>query len=611
MYSLIAALCALLGVIPLLVTRKLGSAALVGAMAFLLIWGTSYLWTPTTIWPLYGIYGFWILLFWAISAFVDFLPEERASSVVLFPVAGMLLFIGSWIFGSGCFHAAEYASMIGPMESRVWTQDVQPKDPRHMRMSTRENAVYLAGKTLGEAGAIGSQFEISEEHMTLQRIKGELWYVAPLDFVDLRSWNGTDGTPGYVMVHGEDPNRRAILKQLPPDQHLRFMPGAWAWDNLERHLRINKGYTNLGFAEYKFEIDEDGKPWWVIPTYLPTIMWNGEKVTGVIIVDPVNGDATFKTLENVPDWIERVIPGSFVQSYIDWAGAYHDGWRNKVWIKKGLTEPEEPNLIYASDGTSEWVTGVTSTNRLDESLIAVIYTNSRTGKSVYYATNGGTTDAGVLQAVDKHQDVQFKKLHGVDPQLYNVYGTMASVVPLLNENHAYQGVAIVDVMNIQTIGVGSNQQEAVRRYQQLMSRSGQQVSLDKTRSLVTLEGIVDRFAGDVISTGTVYYLHLQNVPHLFTGGSSDSVKLPSTQKGDRVKVEYFNSGEDVVPIHSFDNLSLPLSTTTPQTQVRVRAEERRVEEENNTQAHTVLKQIVEELTSEQIRELGKKLPNNQ
>ena len=607
-YLPVALVCALIGVLPLILRRKMDAAIIWGVIAFIIIWTTSYASTPTTVWPLFGIFGLWVVFFWAVTTIMDIGSQERVTPTILFPVGGVLIFVGSLILGSGMFRAQEYASLLGSMEPRVWTQDIQPKDPKHMRMATRENAVYLAGKTLGEAGAIGSQFQVSEKHMTLQRIKGELWYVAPLDFADFRSWNGSNGSPGYVMVHGEDPNRRAILKQLPEGQRLRFTPGAWFGDELERYLR-NNGFLNIGLAEYKFEIDEDGKPWWVIPTFTPTIMWNGEKITGVVMVDPINGDTTFKPLDEIPGWIERVIPAFIVKQNIAWQGDYHDGWLNRVWIKKGLTEPEEPNLIYASDDTSEWVTGVTSTNASDASLIAVIYTNSRTGKSVYYETKGGSTDYGVVQAVDSHQDVQFKKLHGVDPQLYNVYGTMASVVPLLNENHAYQGLAIVDVMNIQTIAVGSNQQEAVRRYQQLMSRSGQQVSLDKTRGLETIEGIVDRFASDVISTGTAYYLHVENVPHLFTGGSTDSIKIPVTKLGDRVKIEYFASGEDVVPMRTFDNLSLVLQTTAAQTQVREHAEERRVNEEVSTEAQTVLEQV-KNLTPEQMRELGKKLPAN-
>ena len=185
---------------------------------------------------------------------------------------------------------------------------------------------------------------------------------------------------------------------------------------------------------------------------------------------------------------------------------------------------------------------------------------------------------------------------GIIPLLVTKKPAAAAIVAII-AFFIIWGISYLYVMNIQTIAVGSNQQEAVRRYQQLMSRSGQQVSLDKTRRLETIEGIVDRFASDVVSTGMAYYLHVENVPHLFTGGSTDSIKIPVTKLGDRVKIEYFASGEDVMPMRTFDNLSLVLQTTAAQTHVRERAEERRVNEETRT-GFTILKQIVNEMNQE-------------
>ncbi|MBI5531023.1 MAG: hypothetical protein HY918_06030 [Candidatus Doudnabacteria bacterium] len=589
--------------------RKITAAVWQGSISAIVLWLVFYLATPSTVWPLFGVPGVFIFICWIIAAVIDAFIEDdydtHITKAAIFPIGAAVLYIGSFILGSGLFRADEYQHMIGSLETRVWTQDVQPKDPKHMRMSTRENAIYLAKKALGEAGAIGSQFVISEDHMTLQMINGELWYVAPLDFSGFSVWLNTKATPGYIMVHGEDPHRQPILKILLSDQQFRYMPEACFGNNLERHLR-NNGYLGKGLAEYQFEIDDNQRPWWVVSTFEPTIMWSGKKVTGVAIVDPVSGDINFKRMGEIPDWIDRAIPSNYVKNYLDWWGEYTHGWLNSWWGTKDLTKPEDPNLIYASDQQPDWVTGLTSRNDKDDSLVSLVYTNSRTGKTVLYKTKGGGTDQAVLDAISKNQDVQYKKLHGVDPQLYNVYGIMSSVVPLLSENHAYQGVAIVDITNIQTVATGRNQFEALRAYQKLLSQFGQQVALDKTRDLQTIEGTVDRVKPDLLTTGAVYYVHLKGVPHLFTGGSADFHKLPVTEPGDKVKIEYFASGEDIVPMHNFDNLSLPLEVTKAQTEVTERSTQRRDKEEAQNEARTVTEEI-KQMSPEQLRELGKKI----
>lgn len=608
MYLLgIATLCAAIGVIPLLLAKKFGSAISQGVIAWLVAWGILYLATPSTAYPLFGLPGFLILLCWIVAAIVDAIIEEDITWVACFPVVVAIIYIGSFILGSGMFRADDYKNMIGQVDERIWTQDVQPKDPKHMRMSTRENATYLAKKVLGEAGAIGSQFNISEDHMTLQMINKELWYVVPLDYQGFSVWTSTDGVPGYIMVSGEDPHRQAILKMMPANQKMKYTPGAFFSEELERQLR-NKGFINLALTDYTFEIDEAGKAWWVVSAYKPTILWNGEKLEGVVVVDPVSGDANLYPVEKIPDWIDRALPKNFIKNYLAWNGEYIHGWMNTWWGTKDIVKPEDPGLIYGVGDQPEWVTGVTSKNSKDDSLVALVYTNSRTGKSIRYKVAGGGTDEAVLDAVNKNNHVQFRKLHGADPQLYNVYGTMASVVPLLNESHAFQGVAIVSINNIQTVAVGNDQYEALREYEKLISRSGQQVVLDKERSLKVIEGVVDRYGQELLTSGTTYYIHISGVPHLFTGGAGElSVKLPMVRVGDKVKIEYYASGRDVVPMNSFDDLSLVLTETKDQKEVRQKSIERKTGEETRREASTVLENI-KQLSPEQLKELGKQIP---
>lgn len=605
-YFIVALVCAIAGAMPLWIGRKVKAALIQTAVSVPVLWGPVYFSTPSTVWPLFGAFGLFVFLLWFIAALIDGIMEDNITFAAAFPCIAMVLYIGSFILGSGMFRASDYARMVGTIEERVWTQDVQPKDPRHMRMSSHENAIYLARKVLGEAGAIGSQFSISGDHMTLQKIGEELWYVVPLDYAGFSVYTSTRGVPGYVMVDGEDPHRQPVLVMFP-EQRMQYTPGAYFEYNLERHMRTH-GYFNIGLADYTFEIDDENKPWWVVTTFQPTIMWSGEKLTGVAVVNPFTGDIKFEELGKIESWIDRVIPKDYVKMYLAWYGKYNNGWFNSWWGRLNLTEPENPILIYGSEGQPDFVTGITSNNASDDSLIGLVYTSSHDGKSVFYKTNGGSTDAAVLDAVNKNQKVQFRHLHGVDPQLYNVYGTMASVVPLLSGNHAFQGVAIVEINNIQTVAVGDNQFDALREYEKLLSEQGQRIALEKFHDLSAIEGVVDRIGCENSSTGTLCYVHIVNVPHLFTGSSDMSPKLLVTRASDKIRVEFVASGEDVVPMRSFDNLSLVLQKTTVQQEMQKRREDNKAGDEAKQNAPTIRERL-KQLTPKELEELGKHLPS--
>lgn len=613
-YFLASLLVAIIGVVPLLLRGKIGLAISEAIGGFLVIWLIAYLGCPSTAYPLLGYFGFATFLMWILSAIVDgattretrnYYDSGTVTWTAWFPIVTLIVYMGSCVGGSGMLRATEYASMIGPMEERVWTEDVQPKSPEHMRMGNDENATYQAQKTMGSAGAIGSQFAISEDHMTLQMINGSLWFVVPLDYVGFSVWTSTSGVPGYIKISGEDPHRQPELVMLPNDQRMIYTPNAYFGDNLERHLR-NTGYLNVGLANCTFEIDESGKPFWVITTFKPTIMWSGEKATGVVVVDPTTGATTFFEMGKVPDWIDRAVPANYIWNYLAWQGEYSYGWVNSWWGGKGLTKPENPMLIYGEDDQPEFVTGITSKSNKDDSLVALIYTNSRTGKSVKYVMKGGATEAAVLDAVNKNQQVQFKHLHGAAVQLYNVNGIATAVVPLLNESHAFQEVAMVSINDIQRVAVGTNQTQALRAYEALISEGGQRIALDKERDIQTIEGVVDRKSAETTPNATIYYVLLRDVPHLFLieGGTPE---LIITNPGDKVRMEFYQSARDVVPVKSFTNLDIRLSTSVAQQIVAGTVRTRQNQQEAKEDAQTTLERL-KKLSDEELQKLGKQVP---
>lgn len=593
-FFLLALVTSILGIAPLLIARSFGAAVIAGVVELLLSWWVYYMVVPSFVWPLWGMAGAFVVICWVISA-IMIIKEEALYYVVIAPIVGILVFAVSGFIGWGAFNAKEYANLIGEVETRGWVNDFQPADPRHVRLVSSEFAGWQADKQLGEVpGAIGSQFEVVKDYLTIQLIRGELWYVAPLDYKGFAVWTSVEGAPGYVMVHGEDPMRPA---RVITGYKFQYMPGAWFDKNLERHLWSN-GYASKGLTDYTFEIDEEGNPWWVVTVFEPTIKWWGLKATGVVVVNPTTGEHKFYPIGQVPKWIDRVVPDQFVEDYVYNRGVYHAGWLNSWWAKKNLMKPEQPTIVYGSDGEPYWVTSVTSTTEKEESRVGLYYTHARTGKSVFYRAVGGTEKA-VLKSVDNK--VKFKNFHGSGPVLYNIYGTMADVVPILGENKTFQGVAIVGIENLQ-VAEGRDSHEAFREYQKIVAKSGQQVTPELGRQQKKLSGIVDRIAYDLKGGVTTYYFHLTGVAHLFSGGSELSPKLPVTKVGDKVMVTFIDSREDVVPLLSFDNLSLELLSTPAQLEMREKVERRKEEITTHREARPAHEEL-QKLSDKELQEL--------
>lgn len=621
---ILALVCAFFGVLPLALRFRSPGGMIGSAVMFVLAgvagWILIYQDCPSTVYPLLGGIGLWVLALWSIVALTDlfsipFTIDRGDDPVfpwtvlppVLFGCALLLVSIGN----SAMLNSKEYASMAGVSEERVWTNDIQPKDPKHMLMGSRENAFVFANKaiTQGKAGSIGSQFHISP-HITLQKVNGEFWYVAPLDFNNFSVWKSSDGVPAYIKVSAEDPNRQPIKVELK--DKMLFTPEAWFDGCLLRHLR--NSYLNRDFYEFRFEIDEEGNPWWIVPAFVPQCGWWAEKITDLLVVNPVSGEikrydpqAQPGSPEAVPDWVDRVYPGELIEDYLAWRGMYHLGWINTMGgfpffgAQKDLTEPQEPILIYSSEGKADWVSGITSTNNADDAIIGLVYTDSRTGKSVSYKVQGGATEEAVVRAVNANEGVQFRQLFGVNPQIYNCEGVMASIVPLLNKEYIFQAVAIVDIMNLKFIAVGSDQYQALRQFQKLMGSSGQQVALSNNFELKELTAPVARIGFDHVAAA--YFLYFAGTPHLFSLDSTVRPTLPLTQVGDMVKIKYENSGQRILPVLEFENTLLPLEGTADETAVTNKAAEHQQEEQQRSALPTAQEHVKDKIKNMSTKEL--------
>ncbi len=561
---------------------------LLGAM--LLVFGTL----PSTAGPLFGDVGVLALWFMMINAVIAFFLLETEDGKVWPIGAGalaLLVLLATSFASSTYTNAIAYSRLVGQIEQKHWSDDFQPKDPKHFRVSSQENAEMLSARAIGQAttlnangqpNSIGSQFQVNEGVSSIQFIHNELWTITPLD------WTGwgpqfdgrTPGVPGYIKVSGENPTIPAHYVGLASGQEFQYTPEALWSKNLDRLVWYY--HSDKIIADKHLEVDENDKPHYIISLALPTIGWWGEKVVGALIIDPVTGEGAdkFIPLGEVPSWVDRVEAMHLVHRNLDYHSKYAGGWVNRSVYGNSVLAATETHFGYGSNGEPVFQTGITAhnTNQSDndkaskpDSLVAAYYTNTRTGKTTEYMLNGGATEKSAVDQCNLIGDVKNKSYHATTPQLYNVYGRLSYVAPLQNASHAFAGACIVSVMNVQVLAWGPSAHEADLAFKQVIVNGNTQMAIEGTSTVSKITGKVARMGSFLVSGSTTYFMLVDGTPHLFTVPVASSNKISLTREGDHVEVEYYDSHEEVMPVYKFDNLSVKLEASANETEVRTRA----------------------------------------
>lgn len=131
------------------------------------------------------------------------------------PIFALIIIIIKVISGANIFNAQNYSELIGGIKGKTqnhWSQEIQPLDPTKIRLVPKELVLSLAKTALSKDGAtLGSQFPLDTDKITLQKIRGDYWYLIPLDFKGWRVWTKADGVPGYVKFNAVDPYAKPVL----------------------------------------------------------------------------------------------------------------------------------------------------------------------------------------------------------------------------------------------------------------------------------------------------------------------------------------------------------------------------------------------------------------
>ncbi len=441
-----------------------------------------------------------------------------------------------------------------------------PTDANHIVLVSQSVASYKGQQILGSNGQnLGSAYNLDPSSYTLQSINHHLYYVAPLSYNNLFVNLSSPTTPGFVVVDAENPQ---AVPQLYTDQvkqgtSLRYLPGALLNQDLLRHVYLS-GYTYGRLLDPTLELDDNFHPYWTISLMQPIRGYVGDVLTEVLIIDAHTGVITQYKPNNIPAWVDRVMPANTVSQYLQWWGLYHAApWFNPSGL--GQQSPaSDPQLLYNNVDQPVWLIPMTSSSANDNSSTGIFLFNTHMNEADFYPLAG----LGIGDNVEKTFQSTRANIRGYNVasvQLYEIYNTptwVAIYVQNTDSGDIFQDVGIVDAKELN----GSNVQfettlsQALQDYQQWLTQLGTGSTAPATGTTQTVQGKVLRVSSVQEGTNTVYYLQIAGQQAIFTANLSLSPKLPLVQPGDIIKGDYLNTGGTVVNFKTFDDLSINLGS---------------------------------------------------
>lgn len=474
-----------------------------------------------------------------------FFIRNKKYMITAFAVAAVYVAVA--IVCSPVANYKAHRNLIGNIEEVDFSSEIKYIDLNQLPTIDKELAGKLADKKLGEIASLGSQVTVGELH--LQSINGELYYVAPLEHSSFLKWlTNREGTEGYIKVSATNQNDVELVTELNGEPvNIKYLDSAYLFSDLRlaSYLRDLKA----GHTDYTFELDDTGRPYWVVTRYDNAIGISEAKAIGVLVMDAQTGQAEVYDIENAPKWIDRIQPKSFMNRYINKWGELVHGVFNFT-DKDKLTTTSGMNIIY-NDDLCYYYTGITSVGS-DESLVGFTLTNTRTGETKLYKTSGATENASMKSAEGKVQQYGYTATF---PYLINIQNEPTYFMTLKDSNGLVKQYAIVNVKNYNTVGVGDTLQGTLNKYLEGLTNTS--ISLEGGNKQEVITGEVERI-GVVIKDGTsIYDMKLKDNDNIFQVSTETARDAALTTVGDSVEMNFIKVGSSrYIIVNSFINNSL-------------------------------------------------------
>ena len=506
-----------------------------------------------------GFYGFFLLL----SAFYCVLSIARTFGLstmqdgkelwkgikdcCLVPAilcgALILLFLIGNLISAPIFRAKAYSELLKTEESS-FTEDIDEISFDQIPMLDSTSANNLANRKLGELADLVSQFEVNGESYQINYNDRPV-RVTFLNYGDIFKWfkNTSSGIPAYMVI--DMVSQEVTVKRLA--EGIRYSPSELFFRYVNRYLRFR--YPTLMFEDVNFEIDEEGRPWWVASVITKRIgLFGGEDVIGAVLMDAVTGESEYCAVADIPTWVDRAFTADIIMQQYDYYGMYHNGFINSLFTQSGCTVTTR-GYNYIAQDDDVWVyTGITSVGG-DESNIGFILVNQRTKAAKYYAIAGAEEYSAMSSAEGA---VQQYKYVSTFPLLLNLEGQPTYFMALKDASSLVKMYAMVNVQQYQIVATGTSVADCQQSYLEQLRKNGLVTEIAPAPSTVPdtvpVEGKIEEIRSSVIAGNTHYYLLIKGV--WYDVNILDAPEAAILNPGDSVHLETAGTDSPIVTAFS-------------------------------------------------------------
>ena len=400
--------------------------------------------------------------------------DKKSKPAIVFLRVGSLAFgalLIAMLFSAPLFHAKSFAGIAPEPETVDFADTIAEFDPKagNVALLDTKTSEVLSERELGSLTDIASQFEL--DRATTIEQNGLLIKVQPLDYSNVMKYfsNRVNGTPGYVKVNSD--SGKAELVRL--DKGLHYTPGACFSDDLMRHV-YNYDMTRL-YGKDWFEIDDEGKPYFIVPFYKHKSFLFANELQGILSVDAVSGEVREYQVKDIPEWVDTAFNGDYIAKIYEDHYMLKNGFLNSVFSQTGCFELTRTYTIN-EDGEKEYgdndygyiavnddmyvYTGVTSATK-DASDIVMLMVNTRTGESRFFAIAGADEGSAMGAAEGELQQYGYKASF---PSLINVNGRPVYLMVLTDANNIVKNMAMVDMQEYSIVATGKTKADVLKSY---------------------------------------------------------------------------------------------------------------------------------------------------
>ncbi len=461
--------------------------------------------------------------------YFKFIKSQCLPIGVLFVLLLVVAVVGS-LLSAPIFRAAAYRDLLS-VQDGDFSDDVAPISFNEIPTLDRDSANYLGDRQMGTLSDMVSQFEFSYDSTQIN-YQGRPVRVAPIAYADLIKWftNRSQGLPAYVVV--DMVTQEATVVRLQEGMKYSFSEPLNR--NILRHLRFQ--YPTFLFDTPQFEIDEEGRPWWIAPRVVKTIgLFGGTDIRGAVLVDAVTGESQY--YEEVPTWVDNLYTPALIMEQYDYHGTLVNGFLNSIFGQRAVTVTTEGYNYIALNDDVYMYTGVTSANA-DQSNLGFLLSNQRTKETRFYTAPGATENAAKASAQGAVQDLKYTATF---PLLLNIAGEPTYFIPLKDATDLVKSYAMVNVAQYQVVAVGSTVVACEQSYIKLLAEKG--ISTTEELPQTQVSGVITDIRSAVMDGNSYYFIQLRGGSTYYSLSAAVNPVAVILNVGDTVTIQHIPAVE--------------------------------------------------------------------